>query len=54
MVAISETKENAKLIADIDSAMAETMREMPDIQVDCIGASIISIGNAQQIKKDSK
>ncbi len=50
---VSETQENAKLIANIDSAMAETMREMPDIQVDCIGASIISIGNAQQIKKDS-
>ena len=50
---VSETQENAKLIAYIDSAMAEMMREMPDIQIDCIGASIISIGNANQIKKDS-
>lgn len=50
---VSETSENAKLIADIDSAMAHTMRTHSDIHLDCIGASVISIGNADRIKKDS-
>ena len=50
---VSETSENAKLIADIDSAMAETMQAHNEISIDCIGASVISIGNAERIKKDS-
>lgn len=50
---VSETSENAKLIADIDSAIAETMHEHKGINLDCIGASVISIGNAQRIKTDS-
>ncbi|MCQ2959316.1 MAG: 1-acyl-sn-glycerol-3-phosphate acyltransferase [Bacteroidales bacterium] len=50
---VSETSENAKLIADIDSAMAVTMQKHPEIKLDCIGASVISLGNAQRIKLDS-
>lgn len=50
---ISETSENAKLIADIDSAIAQTMAAHPGVKLSCIGASVISIGNANQIKTDS-
>ncbi len=50
---VSETSENAKLIADIDSAIAQTMTEYPNMQINCIGASVISIANADRIKKDS-
>lgn len=50
---VSETSENAILIADIDSAMAETIAEHSEVKLDCIGASVISIGNANRIKKDS-
>ncbi len=50
---VSETSENAKLIADIDSAIAQTMAAHPGVKLSCIGASVISIGNANQIKTDS-
>ncbi len=50
---VSETSENAKLIADIDSAIAITMTAHPNVKLSCIGASVISIGNSRQIKTDS-
>ncbi len=50
---VSETSENAKLIADIEQAMQATMQNNADVKLDCIGASAISIGNAQRIKMDS-
>lgn len=50
---VSETSENASLIFDIEQAMQETMKNNADVKLDCIGASAISIGNAQRIKMDS-
>ncbi len=50
---VSETSENAYLISDIEQAMQATMQNNADVKLDCIGASAISIGNAQRIKMDS-
>lgn len=51
---VSETNFNALLVKDIENAIAATKQNFNDeVSIDCIGAAIISITNAQQIKRDS-
>jgi predicted exporter len=49
----SETARNALLAAQIDTAIAHTEAEMPDLYVHVIGAPTIAVSNAAQIKRDS-
>jgi 1-acyl-sn-glycerol-3-phosphate acyltransferase len=49
---VSETRENAKLIDDIDAAASHTGQDL-GVKVVPFGASMVSITNATQIKKDS-
>lgn len=51
---VSETKYNALLINDINKAISETEQEFDQkVTIGAIGAAIISITNAEQIKRDS-
>lgn len=51
---VSETSSNALLIKEINQAMDSTMAHFKgQVKLDCIGAAVISVTNAQQIKKDS-
>ena len=51
---LSETKNNAVLIENIDKAMASVEKETDNqVSIRCFGASQVSITNSTQIKKDS-
>jgi len=50
---LSETSNNKKLINLIDKTARETMQEFDKVKVTPFGAAYISVGNADQIKKDS-
>ena len=49
----SDTKNNALLVNLLDKVIKQTESENPDIQVSAVGAPVIAVTNAQQIKKDS-
>lgn len=50
---ISESKQNEKLVSLIDEVANKVMDRYPDIKVSSIGAPVIAVGNASQIKNDS-
>lgn len=51
---LSETKNNAVLVRNIEKAMSAAARETDGrVQLRCFGATQISLTNAQQIKRDS-
>lgn len=51
---LSETKNNAVLVSNIERAMAAAARETDGlVQLRCFGATQVSLTNAQQIKRDS-
>jgi len=49
----SETARNARLAAVLDTAMSRTMQACPDVRVSAVGAPLIAVTNASQIKHDS-
>lgn len=49
----SETKQNAYLSEQLDSVMWKVQEAYPSIKITAIGAPLISVTNATQIKKDS-
>ncbi|MBQ2542852.1 MAG: 1-acyl-sn-glycerol-3-phosphate acyltransferase, partial [Bacteroidales bacterium] len=51
--ASSDTKANAVLSEAIDSAISATMAQVRDVRVSSVGAPIIAVTNASQIKRDS-
>ena len=50
---ISESRNNRHLQQLLDSCMEETVSEFPDVSVSAVGAPIVAVTNATQIKKDS-
>ena len=50
---ISESKQNKKLLVLLDDASDKVMAQCPNISISYIGAPVIAVGNAQQIKSDS-
>lgn len=50
---ISESKQNEKLLALLDDACDKVMAQCPSISISYIGAPVIAVGNASQIKSDS-
>jgi len=50
---VSESSQNARLAALLDTAMARTQRMMPSVRVTAVGAPLIAVTNANQIKHDS-
>ncbi|MBO4654090.1 MAG: MMPL family transporter [Bacteroidales bacterium] len=51
--AVSETQNNARLIQQIEAAIAEVQQRYSGVEISVFGASMVSQTNAQQIKKDS-
>lgn len=49
----SETGQNALLVQQLNGAMAATMQQYPNMRVSAIGAPLVAVTNAQQIKTDS-
>ena len=49
----SETQRNALLAMAIDSAIVQTQADYPDIRISAIGAPLVAVTNANQIKNDS-
>lgn len=49
----SETKQNSLLAERLDSIIQRVQKDYPSIKVTAIGAPLISVTNADQIKKDS-
>ncbi len=49
----SETSENGKLVELLDEVMHQVETEFSDVELHSIGASVIAVANASQIKKDS-
>lgn len=49
----SETQKNAELAGALDTLMARTEMRFPSIRVSAIGAPLIAVTNARQIKTDS-
>ncbi len=50
---LSETANNKKLTKLIDKAAENTMQNIQDVKIVPFGAAYVSVGNAEQIKKDS-
>ena len=50
---ISESRDNARLQALLDSCRADVQAVCPEVQVSAIGAPLIAVTNATQIKRDS-
>lgn len=48
-----ESAHNAELATYVDSIAMQTMKVLPNVEVEITGAPIIAVGNAQQIKTDS-
>ncbi len=49
----SETHENGEIAEMLDSAIAKTQKQYPNIHISAIGAPLIAVSNANQIKSDS-
>lgn len=49
----NETKNNARLSSFIDNCLSKVSSSYPDIETTTVGAPLIAVANAQQIKKDS-
>lgn len=49
-----ESANNSQLVSEVDSVAQQTMQVLPDVDVAITGAPVIAVGNAQQIKDDSK
>ena len=49
-----ESANNSMLVSEVDSAAEQTMLSVPDVKVALTGAPVIAVGNASQIKVDSK
>lgn len=49
-----ESANNSQLVNEVDSVAQQTMQALPDVDVAITGAPVIAVGNAQQIKDDSK
>ena len=49
-----ESANNSMLVSEVDSVVQQTMKAMPDVDVAITGAPVIAVGNASQIKEDSK
>ena len=49
-----ESANNSQLVSEVDSVARQTMQAVPDVDVAITGAPVIAVGNAQQIKEDSK
>ena len=49
----SETEQNGRLLAMLDSAAVQTMAEFDDTNIHFTGGPVIAVGNARQIKQDS-
>lgn len=49
-----ESANNSQLVSEVDSVAQQTMQALPDVDVAITGAPVIAVGNAQQIKDDSK
>ena len=49
-----ESANNSMLVSEVDSAAQQTMQSVPDVDVAMTGAPVIAVGNATQIKVDSK
>ena len=49
-----ESANNSMLVSEVDSAAEQTMQSVPDVKVALTGAPVIAVGNASQIKVDSK
>lgn len=50
---ISESRDNARLQALLDSCMADARTACPEVRVSAVGAPLIAVTNAIQIKRDS-
>jgi 1-acyl-sn-glycerol-3-phosphate acyltransferase len=50
---ISESKQNEKLSLLIDTVIQKTETNFPEVSISAVGAPLIAVTNAQQIKKDS-
>ena len=50
---VSESALNARLVSMLRQASALTMEECPQVRVSAIGAPLIAVGNAAQIKRDA-
>jgi 1-acyl-sn-glycerol-3-phosphate acyltransferase len=50
---MSESHQNQRFSQQIDSLMALTEQSYPQIKISAVGAPLIAVTNAQQIKKDS-
>lgn len=50
---ISESKQNEELLSLLDKLIIQTSEEHPQVKISAIGAPMIAVGNAKQIKKDS-
>ena len=49
-----ESANNSRLVNEVDSVAQLTMKALPDVDVAITGAPVIAVGNASQIKEDSK
>lgn len=49
-----ESANNALLVNYVDSVCKQTMQALPDVEVAITGSPVIAVGNAKQIKDDSK
>jgi len=49
----SDTQGNARIVELINKVVEMTEASCPDVHISAVGAPIIAVGNAQQIKKDS-
>ena len=48
-----ESSNNSMLVGQVDSVAQQTMRALPDVDIDMTGAPVIAVGNANRIKSDS-
>lgn len=49
----TESGRNAGLVKELQSLADLVEEEMPEVQVDLLGAPVVAVGNAQRIKRDS-
>lgn len=49
----SETHKNAELAETLDSVLAKSAKQYPSLRITAIGAPLVAVTNAQQIKTDS-
>jgi len=49
----SDTKNNTLIVNILDEVIKQTEKDYPDVHISAVGAPVIAVTNAQQIKKDS-